>query len=129
MAEEYNVVVCALPTHATHLLQPLDVKIFQQCKHFHQKAIDTAVGGFDFEYKLRTFLTHLPQIRRQSLTVWTILSGWRTSGLWPVNPLYAHDAWVKRKRGKGRGKRRVKSCTRDSKSCKAVAKISQGDCN
>jgi uncharacterized protein YaiI (UPF0178 family) len=86
MAEEYNVVVCRLPPHATHLLQPLDVKVFQQCKHFHQKAIDESVRSFGFEYKLRTFLSDLPKIRRQSLTNRTILSGWMASGLWPFNP-------------------------------------------
>ncbi len=81
MAEEYNIILCTFPPHATHLLQPLDVKVFQQCKHFHQKAIDRAVRGFDFEYKLRTFLSDLPGIRRQALTTRTIQSGWREAGL------------------------------------------------
>jgi hypothetical protein len=91
IAEEYNITVLDLPAHATHLLQPLDVKVFKQCKHFHQKAIDEAVHSFDFEYKLRTFLSDLPRIRRQSLTIRTILSGWKASGLWPVNPALIID--------------------------------------
>jgi hypothetical protein len=80
LAEEHNVVVLDLPPHATHLLQPLDVKVFKQFKHFHQKAIDESVRSFDFEYKLRTFLSDLPRIRRQSLTHQTILSGWKALG-------------------------------------------------
>jgi hypothetical protein len=91
MPEEHNIIVCALPPHATHLLQPLDVKVFQQCKHFHQKAIDESIRSYDVEYKLRTFLSDLPKIRRQSLTQRTILSGWKASGLWPVNPSIVID--------------------------------------
>jgi hypothetical protein len=91
MAEEHNIVICALPPHATHLLQPLDVKVFQQCKHFHQKAIDESIRSFDYEYKLRTFLSDLPRIRQQSLTNRTILSGWKASGLWPLNPSLVID--------------------------------------
>lgn len=91
IAEEYNVILCALPPHTTHLLQPLDVKVFQQCKHFHQKALDKAVRSFDYEYKLRTFLSDLPHIRNQSLTIKTIQSGWREAGLWPYNPALVID--------------------------------------
>jgi hypothetical protein len=86
LAEEHNVVVCAFPPHATHLLQPLDVKVFQQCKHFHQKAIDESIRSFEVEYKLRNFLADLPKIRSQALSQQTILSGWRAAGPWPYNP-------------------------------------------
>lgn len=91
IAEEYNVILYALPPHTTHLLQPLDIKVFQQCKHFHQKALDKAVRSFDYEYKLRTFLADLPYIRNQSLTIKTIQSGWREAGLWPYNPALVID--------------------------------------
>jgi hypothetical protein len=91
IAEEYDIVLYAFPPHATHLLQPLDVKVFQQCKHFHQRAIDESIRSFDFEYKLRTFLGDLPEIRRQSLTIRTILAGWRDAGLWPYNPALVID--------------------------------------
>ncbi|KFY31266.1 hypothetical protein V493_01258 [Pseudogymnoascus sp. VKM F-4281 (FW-2241)] len=86
LAEEHNIIICCLPAHTTHLLQPLDVAVFKQCKHFHQKALDQAVRSYDYEYKLRTFLSDLPQIRQRSLTVHTIQSGWRNAGLYPYNP-------------------------------------------
>ena len=91
IAEEHNIILCAFPPHTTHLLQPLDVKVFQQCKHFHQKAIDQSVRSFDFKYKLRTFLSDLPAIRRQALTARTIQSGWREAGLWPYKPALVID--------------------------------------
>ncbi|OAF54837.1 hypothetical protein VC83_08686 [Pseudogymnoascus destructans] len=50
------------------------------------EALDQAVRSYDYEYKLRTFLSDLPQIRQQSLTVRTIQSGWRNAGLYPYNP-------------------------------------------
>ena len=90
-AQEYNITPFAFPSHTTHLLQPLDVKVFQQYKHFHQKAIEKAVRVLDFEYKLRTFLLDLKEVRSQALTQRTICSGWREAGLWPYKPSIVID--------------------------------------
>ena len=75
LAEEHNIIICCLPAHTTHLLQPLDIAVFKQCKHFHQKALDQVVYSYDYEYKLYIFLSDLPQIRQRSLIVHTIQSG------------------------------------------------------
>ena len=37
--EEYKIVICPLPTHTSHILQFLDVVIFQPLKHWHAEAI------------------------------------------------------------------------------------------
>ncbi|KFY20625.1 hypothetical protein V493_07644 [Pseudogymnoascus sp. VKM F-4281 (FW-2241)] len=34
-AEEFNIIIYAFPSHLTHVLQPLDVGIFQPYKHWH----------------------------------------------------------------------------------------------
>lgn len=85
-AEENNIVVCAFLPHTTHLIQPLDVSVFKQCKHFHQKAITKSIQAYETDYSLSTFLQDLPTIRLQSLTPCTILFGWRKAGLWLYNP-------------------------------------------
>lgn len=75
MVTERDIAVFNLPAYATHFLSPLDVKVFKQCKQIHQKAVDESVRSFEFEYKLSTFLFDLPEIRRQSPTLPTVLSG------------------------------------------------------
>ena len=50
--EMEKIILLRLPPHLTHFLQPLDVVIFQQWKHWHTEAIDHAVrhGVGDFCY-------------------------------------------------------------------------------
>src|ERR1700733_1381199 len=74
------------PPHATHLMQPLDVVIFQPYKHYHSEALDKAVRlGFD-EFTVQDFLQELDTIRRQTFKRSTILSSFRETGLVPFNP-------------------------------------------
>ncbi|ERF69424.1 hypothetical protein EPUS_09427 [Endocarpon pusillum Z07020] len=40
--EQQNIHIFALPPHTSHLLQPLDVVLFQPYKHFHARAVDQA---------------------------------------------------------------------------------------
>ena len=46
-----KIIPLQLPAHTTHFLQPLDVVIFQQWKHWHAEAIDQhiqhGVGEFN----------------------------------------------------------------------------------
>ena len=41
-AQKHRIELFALPTHSTHLTQPLDVSWFQPYKHYHSEAIDAA---------------------------------------------------------------------------------------
>jgi hypothetical protein len=40
--DDYHIIPFCLPSHTTHLLQPLDVVCFRPYKHFHLEAIDAA---------------------------------------------------------------------------------------
>jgi len=40
--DEKKIIPFCLPPHTTHLLQPLDVVVFQPLKHYHAEAIDYA---------------------------------------------------------------------------------------
>ena len=50
----------------THILQPLDVGIFQHWKHWHQKAIKKAVRSFDLDYSISSLFRDLTKIRAKT---------------------------------------------------------------
>jgi hypothetical protein len=50
------------PGHLTHILQPLDVGVFQPYKHWHQKAVQHAIRNLDLEYTVSSFVRDLAEI-------------------------------------------------------------------
>ena len=48
--ESTDITLFCLPPHTTHILQPLDVVVFQPYKHWYAEAIDkaTCTGCVDF---------------------------------------------------------------------------------
>ena len=88
MAEcfHHQVRLLYLPAHTSHVLQPLDLSIFSPLKASYRKwarklsmPTDTSLQG-----KLG-FLLCLQKARTEALTSQNIKSGWRASGLWPLN--------------------------------------------
>jgi hypothetical protein len=51
-----NIIPFQLPPYSTHLLQPLDIKVFQPLKHWHQEDIFRWIKHGKFEYKRIDFL-------------------------------------------------------------------------
>lgn len=81
-----NVILFLLPPHSTHYCQPLDVGIFQICKHFHQVDILRRVNYGAVDYNTLDFLNGLRYIRERAMTESNIRAAWRKSGLNPWNP-------------------------------------------
>jgi hypothetical protein len=81
------VILLRLPPHSTHFLQPLDVVIFQQWKHWHTEAIDHAVRHGVGEFDRQTFLANLESIRRATFKEGNIKSAFRKCGFWPFRPV------------------------------------------
>ena len=81
-----KIIPFCLPPHSSHLLQPLDVVVFQPYKHYHSEAIEatTRTGCADFD-KVE-FLTAIHSIRQQTFKPSTICSAFRATGLVPYNP-------------------------------------------
>jgi hypothetical protein len=69
----------------THILQPLDVGVFQHWKHWHQKAVVTALRSFDVEYSISSFFRDLTEIREKTFKPRTIRHAFRDAGMWPVS--------------------------------------------
>jgi hypothetical protein len=75
-----------LPAHSTHLLQPLDIGVFQPLKHHHQEVLDEEIrtGGIDFSKD--DFLAAFREIRQRSFRTTVIKSAFAKAGLVPFNP-------------------------------------------
>jgi hypothetical protein len=83
---ENNIILCRLPSHTSHKLQPCDVGVFgllktaycEQAKRMEQEGVNT-VGKQHFAY------LYSPA-RVSSLTKRNIIAAWRGSRLFPFNP-------------------------------------------
>jgi DDE superfamily endonuclease len=78
--------IFALPPHTSHILQPLNVVLFQPFKHFHAKAIDYATRTGCSDFNKLEFLAAIDSIRQQTFKKNSILSSFRECSLIPYNP-------------------------------------------
>ena len=85
MATKYHIIVWAFPSHLTHVLQPLDVGIFQPYKHWHRQSVLRAIREVDITYNLPLFMRDLPHMREQTFKEATIQSAFRKAGIWPIS--------------------------------------------
>lgn len=58
--------------------------VFRSWKHYHNKAIQQAVRGFDFEYTITLFFGDLTTIREQTMKPYTIKNAFFESRMWPI---------------------------------------------
>ena len=81
--DENGIIPFAFPPHTTHILQPLDVVVFQ---HYHTKAIDIAVRDGCIQITKVEFLAAISDIQRKTFKESTIYSEFTKMGLIPFNP-------------------------------------------
>lgn len=80
-----DVLPLVFPPHLTHIMQPLDVKVFQPWKSYYKEAVNTAfVRGCDTVDKV-DFLNMLHPVRMKALKHTTIIRGFQETGLYPVD--------------------------------------------
>ena len=84
--DDHKIIPLCLPPHTTHLLQPLDVVVFQPYKHYHAEAIDEATRTGCTDFSKLEFLSAITAIRKKTFKYTTILSAFRQTGLIPFNP-------------------------------------------
>ena len=85
--KQNNVWLVFLPPHSTHVLQPLDLLCFSAVKlKYREQIIDLASLNNAALIKKHRFIKYYHKAREEGLTVRTIKSGWRTSGIYPWNP-------------------------------------------
>jgi hypothetical protein len=71
--------------HFTHILQPLDVGVFQPYKHWHKKAVQHAMRNLDLDYNIASFMRDLHEIRTETFKKGTIHSAFQKAGIWPIS--------------------------------------------
>ena len=84
-AKEHNIIIYTFPSHLTHVLQPLDVGIFQPYKHWHREAVLAAIRHMDITYDLQSFMRDLTCMREQTFKESTIISAFQKAGIWLVS--------------------------------------------
>ncbi len=83
---DHSIVALCLPPHSTHLLQPLNVEVFEplskaykKCVHLHSCYEAVNVNKLDF-------LHYYQEARSTAITTQNVLSAWRAAGLILYNP-------------------------------------------
>lgn len=78
-----NIDLLILPSHCSHLLQPLDVGVFGPMKKYHALEIDRLVRTGITRFQRAEWVTLYQTIRKKALSIENIRSGWRGAGLVP----------------------------------------------
>jgi len=83
---ENNIILCRIPSHTSHNLQPCDISVFGPLKAAYRDQVERlergGVGTIGKEH-----LTHLYHpARERALTSRNIRAGWAKAGLYPFNP-------------------------------------------
>ena len=81
-----NIIAYCLPSHSTHLLQPLDVGLFSPLQKYYGKQVDQITRFGNISVTKGNFLPMLVEARRQTYTLSNISGAWRGAGLIPLNP-------------------------------------------
>jgi hypothetical protein len=82
---ENNIILCHIPPHTSHKLQPCDVGVFGPLKAaYHEQAERLYRGGANTVGK-QHFISLYSRAREQVLTSRNIKSGWLKTGLYPFS--------------------------------------------
>jgi hypothetical protein len=85
-AIENNIILCRLPSHTSHKLQPCDVAVFAPVKAAYRDEVERLERGGVGTIGKQHFTYLYGPARERALTKRNILAGWKASGLYPFNP-------------------------------------------
>lgn len=83
---ENNIVLCRIPSHTSHTLQPCDVGVFGPLKTAYREQIERLYRGGANTVGKQHFTSLYSRAREQALTARNIKSGWSKTGLYPFSP-------------------------------------------
>ena len=86
ISREHNVLLFCLPPHTTHKLQPLDVGVFGPFQRAWADRCDELVDDTGEDMPREDVVKHYMDVRQQTFKKSTIISAFRKSGCWPINP-------------------------------------------
>lgn len=92
LAREHDVHLLCLPSHCTHILQPLDVGVFKPFKTFFSKACNSYLaknpGRVVTPEKLASLVA---EAWPRALTPVNVMAGFKKAGIHPLNPSEVSD--------------------------------------
>jgi hypothetical protein len=75
-----------MPPHASHILQPLDVRCFAPLKQAYKKEIKGLADSHITHVDKKTFLATFQPVYTKAISESNILSSFRATGLVPLDP-------------------------------------------
>ena len=92
LAKENDVHLLCLPSHTTHVLQPLNVGVFSSFKHHVGLALNTLLRSSEGRVPTSEDIPAiLSEAWSKSMTPVNLMSEFRKSGIHPLNPSYIHE--------------------------------------
>ena len=83
---ENNIILCRLPSHTSHKLQPCDVSVFSSLKTAYRHQVERLYRGGSNTVGKQHFTLLYSRARDAAFTSRNIRSGWSNAGLFPFNP-------------------------------------------
>ncbi|TVY62737.1 hypothetical protein LSUE1_G009366 [Lachnellula suecica] len=83
---ENNIILCRLPSHTSHKLQPCDVSVFTRLKDEYRDEAEKLFQGGANTVGKQHFTSLYSHAREKAFTKRNILAGWAACGLFPFNP-------------------------------------------
>ena len=83
---ENNIILCRIPSHTSHKLQPCDVAVFSPLKTAYREQVERLERGGVNAIGKEHFTTLYSAARERAFTRKNILAGFAACGLFPFNP-------------------------------------------
>jgi 4-hydroxybenzoate polyprenyltransferase len=98
----HNMWLSWLPSHSSHIAQPLDVSVFGPLKqYYHQLTWEWGTYETTSPIQQQLFLKAYEKASMKALTERNIRSGFKATGIWPVNGEKALEALKPKRRRAG----------------------------
>jgi hypothetical protein len=83
---ENNIILCRIPSHTSHKLQPCDVGVFSPLKTAYREQVEQVYRGGASAVRKEHFISLYGPARNQAITSRNIKAGWMKAGLFPFDP-------------------------------------------
>lgn len=83
---ENNIILCQLPSHTSHKLQPCDIAVFGPLKTAYRDQVERLYRSGVTAVLKKHFTSLYSPARKMAISKKNILAGWAKAGLFPFNP-------------------------------------------
>lgn len=92
---KHNIILCRLPSHTSHKLQPCDIGVFSPLKNAYREEVEKLLRCGAGTIGLKHFTLLYDRARRRAFNNRNILKGFSEAGLRPMNPRKVLDKMQK----------------------------------